>query len=204
MYKRIFLHDYMQRIKALVILFLYLISCKHAAEKQESLFSITLTTSKDSEFNLSEIKNNKATVFVFLAVDCPLSQNYTLTLNNLYNDFKNDSIVFYGIIPGNNDSKKDVEDFVSKYKITFEMLRDENLNLAHYLHATKTPEVFLVNKNGDLVYKGAIDNWAIEIGKHRQNISEHYLSDVLTGIVNGTTIKLKEIKAVGCVIEKNR
>ncbi|MFI5218396.1 MAG: redoxin domain-containing protein [Bacteroidia bacterium] len=194
----------MQRITAFAILLLLFTGCGQEAENPGSIFSITLQTVNDSAFSLSGIKNNKATVFVFLAVDCPLSQNYTLTLNNLYHDFKNDSIVFYGIIPGNTVTKKDVDDFVSKYKITFEMLRDDDLNLTHYLHATKTPEVFVVNKNGETVYKGAIDNWAIDIGKHRQYISEHYLSDVLTCIVNGTTIKIKETKAVGCVIEKNR
>ena len=36
----------------------------------------------------SFLNGHKAVVFVFLAPDCPLSQNYTLTLNELNSSFQ--------------------------------------------------------------------------------------------------------------------
>ena len=44
------------------------------------------------------VQNHKATVFTFLAPDCPLSQNYALTLNTLDMQFKPMNVGFYGVI----------------------------------------------------------------------------------------------------------
>src|SRR5262245_11930249 len=44
------------------------------------------------------LENGKAAVFIFLAADCPLSENYTLTLNELAAEFKGRGIRFYGLV----------------------------------------------------------------------------------------------------------
>jgi hypothetical protein len=50
--------------------------------------------------------DKKAAIFVFLAPDCPLSQNYTLTLNNLAKDFEPKGIGFYGVFSGDANRKR--------------------------------------------------------------------------------------------------
>lgn len=180
-------------------------SCNHnSTENKAALFSIELKLLNDSVFFLSEIKNNKASVFVFLAPDCPLSQNYTLTLNNIFSQFKNDSIIFYSIIPGKDFDKKDVNEFVSKYKINSRVLIDRDLILTRYLDATKTPEVFVITSAGNVAYKGAIDNWAVDLGQHRKVITEDYLEDALNNIKDNKEVQIKETQAVGCFIERKR
>lgn len=186
-----------------VILFLFTACHEKAGVSSAHLLSMKLKAADNSIVDFSFIKNNKASVFVFLATDCPLSQNYSLTLNNLNGQFKNDSISFYGVIPGNNVLKKDVDEFINTYKINFLMLLDSNLILTNYFKATKTPEIFVVNAAGNILYKGAIDNWASSLGVHRKTISQHYLLDALSNIKQNAAVNLKETKAVGCFIERN-
>ena len=150
------------------------------------------------------LKKNKVSVFIFLAPDCPLSQNYSLTLNNLSEQFKTNKIEIYGIISGNNFKKNEIQDYVSKYKIRFPVLLDTDFKLATYFNAEKTPEVFVVNPEQKILYRGAIDNWAADLGVHRSVISEQYLGDALNNIVHDSEVKIKETKAVGCFIEKNK
>jgi len=186
-------------------LFFLFISCgENATVNSRELFSFKLSSSDNLQFDFSLLKNNKASVFIFLAPDCPLSQNYTLTLNNLQEHFKENNILFYGIIPGNNFNKIEVNDFVNKYKINFRVLLDPDFNLAAYFNASKTPEVFVVNSEQKNLYKGAIDNWASDLGVHRSVVSEHYLQDALNSIIENTEVKIRETKSVGCFIERKR
>lgn len=148
---------------------------------------------------VAEFLNNKqAAVFVFLAPDCPLSQNYTRTLNDVRSQFQNHGIEIYGVFL----QESGVEDFVSTYKVGFPVVRDREFRLADYFGATATPEVFVIDSEGRRVYRGAIDNWAPELGAHRTVITEHYLIDALSSLVQHSDVRIKETKAVGCFIER--
>ena len=148
------------------------------------------------------LKDNKAAVFVFLAPDCPLSQNYTLTLNRLHSEFERKRIGFFGIVAGDGFQKNDIEAFVKQYNVRFPVLPDRNFDLADSFGATKTPEAFVVAPDGKTLYKGAIDNWAVESGQHRSVITDHYLRDVLDNFLKGHRIPYPETTVIGCFIER--
>lgn len=193
----------MRKLFSASCIFFSLTSCyKNGKDGNTHLFSFKLFSATDVQYDSSLLKKNKVTVFIFLAPDCPLSQNYTLTLNSLNDQFLKDSIAFYGIIAGKGFEKKEVDEFVNKYKINFPILLDKTFNLANYFNATKTPEVFVVNPGETILYKGAIDNWASDLGVHRSVITERYLEDALKSIVQNTDVHLKETKSVGCFIER--
>jgi hypothetical protein len=152
------------------------------------------------ELIADHLENKKAAVFVFLAPDCPLSQSYTRTLNELRAQFQTNQIEFYGVFTAEGG----VEDFVATYKITFPVLRDREFRLMDFFGATKTPEAFAVDAQGRTIYSGAIDNWAPELGQHRTVITEHYLQDALNDLIQERDVRVKQTQAVGCFIERNR
>ncbi len=54
-----------------------------------------------------------------------------------------------------------------------------------YLQGKVTPEVLVIdNKNGRLLYKGAIDDWLVSLGKTRNHISNYYLDVALNNFIN--------------------
>jgi hypothetical protein len=148
------------------------------------------------------LQNKRAAVFVFLAPDCPLSQSYTLTLNNLAKEFGPGGIGFYGVFAGDDTSAKAMSDFVTAYHVSFPAIRDPEFTLADFFGATKTPEAFLSDSKGYTLYKGAIDNWAPELGEHRTVITQHYLYDALDGVRAKKALQVKETQAAGCFIER--
>ncbi|HEY2380184.1 MAG TPA: redoxin domain-containing protein [Terriglobia bacterium] len=150
----------------------------------------------------SLLQNKKGAVFVFLAPDCPLSQNYTLTLNNLNKEFESAGVGFYGVFSGGAISKQAMDDFAATYHLGFPAMLDDQSKVADYFGATTTPEAFLTGATGQTVYKGAIDNWAPELGQHRTVITQHYLFDALESVRAGKAIQVKETQAVGCFIER--
>src|SRR5262249_5457110 len=140
----------------------------------------------------------RGAVFVFLAPDCPLSQGYTSTLNRLHEQFQPSGIAFYGVFSGNASKQKTLEDFVTTYKVEFPSVPDEDLSLADFFGATKTPEVFAVDAGGKAFYQGAIDNWAPDVTTRRTVITEHHLLNALTGFLDNRALRFKRTETVGC------
>jgi len=106
------------------------------------------------------------------------------------------------VFSGRGSEKGAMDDFVKTYDIQFPALPDPKLSLAAFFGAAKTPEVFAVDSNQQIFYKGEIDNWAPELGQHRQVITEHYLQDALNSFLEHRRVQVPQTDAVGCFIEQ--
>jgi thiol-disulfide isomerase/thioredoxin len=150
----------------------------------------------------SYIENKPGAVFVFLATDCPLSQNYMPTMNDLSMQFAANGIGFYSVFSQEDLPQKTLDDFTASYNMRFPAIEDAQFKLADYFGATTTPQAFLVDSSGQTLYKGTIDNWAPELGQHRTVITEHYLLNALESLRDNKPVRVKETPAVGCFIER--
>lgn len=79
----------------------------------------------------------------------------------------------------------------------FPYVVDATSNLARAFGATKTPEAFLFDRDGKLVYHGAIDDNADEPSK----VENAYLKLALDAVLNGGVVAVKETKSIGCTIK---
>ena len=121
-----------------LVLFLF---CCHRETQQTpaNFFSYQLSLSNDSLLNFETLKNNKASVFVFLAPDCPQSQSYNLTLNELHAKFGSAGVAFYGVVAGDKYDRKEIAGFITQFRIGLPIVLDPEAHLAKYLGATVTP-----------------------------------------------------------------
>ncbi|HVU85594.1 MAG TPA: hypothetical protein VHC50_12175, partial [Puia sp.] len=95
---------------------------------------------------------------------------------------------------------KTINGFAKKYKITFPLFIDKKLVLSRYLQATATPEVILLKNRDELLYKGAIDDWFMDLGKQRTRATKEFLRDALDRQPGAEMTALKRTKAIGCYI----
>lgn len=186
----------------------HVILCLLFAGAHHSLFAQAGVSGKPGQVELTDLSGNgihlesgagKAELFVFLAPECPLSRNYTLTLNKLYDKYAG-KIQFAGIVPGSSYGATEVRKFVAEYAIRFPVYLDPEKSLVSLLGAGITPEAFLINGE-NLLYSGAIDNWAVSLGKQRQVVTEHYLEDAIQHYLQGQPLTVKHAQAVGCRID---
>lgn len=91
------------------------------------------------------------------------------------------------------------------------VLQDEQGALAERFHIHTVPAVILYR--GDpfacfrperVWYQGAIDNWAISLGKHRLQVTETYFLDALKAAERGMPAVPAFTRAVGCYTETFR
>ena len=80
------------------------------------------------------------------------------------------------------------------------MIVDKNKRLTKYIAATVTPEVMLLNGNGEMIYSGAIDDWVQELGKQKPKASKHYLQDAIAAWLSNKNVPVKKTIAYGCRI----
>jgi hypothetical protein len=140
------------------------------------------------------------TVWVFLAVDCPISQKYISELRRIDSIYTGHKLRVRGIVPG-KVNPNEVKTFVDEYAIKFPVSIDRDFTDVRRFHATVTPEAILVGRQGQVLYQGAIDNWFFDLGKYRQRVTEHYLQDAIDEVLQGKMPAVRKTEAVGCIIQ---
>jgi peroxiredoxin len=165
------------------------------------LFTTTIKTLEGKDFPLTEIRNHKATVFVFLLTDCPACENYALTLNKMNEKYKADSIAFYGVFPGTYSKPDEMLSYKNTYKINFPLLVDKDKKMVKALKAKTSPQAFLISKTGPVLYSGRIDDWMYAVGRKRTVITKHELQDAIDATLKGNKVPVASTVAVGCLIE---
>ena len=98
--------------------------------------------------------------------------------------------------PGKEGSGlKDNRKYAKKYRIRYPVLLDEDGKVGHLYAATKTPEFFVIDKEGKLVYRGAEDN-AADVEKGTADAPVNYVDAVIGALVKGE--KVPYDKTVPC------
>ncbi len=92
-------------------------------------------------------------------------------------------------------------DHARQYHLSMPVLLDPKHQLVKLAHATVTPEAVVFGKHGEVLYRGRIDDTYAAFGKKRPSARQHDLIDALDAIPTGPPVKLKETKAIGCLIQ---
>ncbi len=138
-------------------------------------------------------------LFVFYDVECPICQKYTIRLQNLYKQYGK-KVSFRTIYPTKGTTPKAAQAFGREYNFLIPFLIDEAHTIVKKYSATTMPEV-VVLKNDEIIYRGAIDNQYVSLGKFRPTPDEFYLKEVLEMISNNQMILSKKTTPVGCLIQ---
>ena len=148
------------------------------------------------EIEIRKYLNQDLNVLVLLGTECPICIKYTRTLTELSKKYP--EVAWVGVF-NRWEASSAVRTFIKEYNLPFSVVLDQRHDLIRYLDAQVTPEVFLLNKKAEILYRGAIDNWFFDLGKRRSVITENYLNDALLAAQARKPIAVKSTKPVGCV-----
>lgn len=145
------------------------------------------------------LEKKKVVVLIFLATECPIVDEYVDRIVKLTIEYKEKEIQFVGIHSNKHETVEDIKKYTEKHGFKFPILLDPKNKIADYFQARRTPEVFLIDKDKTLRYRGAIDD-------SRKTPEVHYLQNVLNLILDGQPIPEKDRKtrAIGCTIKRVR
>ncbi len=147
--------------------------------------------------------SGKPVVLLFLSTDCPISNRYAPTIQELARKYDG-KVVFWLVYPSAQDSAVAITARLQEYGYSLPWLRDPEHTLVPKAEVTITPEAAVFDGKGHLQYHGRIDDLYESISRARRAPTTHDLDDVVQEIVTGATVSHHASPAVGCYIADMR
>lgn len=155
--------------------------------------------------SLKDDKDAKGFIVIFTCNHCPYSQAYEQRILELDKKYKTLGYPVIAINP--NDPKVQPEDSYEKmkeraanYQYSFPYLVDETQNVTRTYGATRTPHVFVLEKENTqfiVRYIGAIDDNT----EKPEAVGTAYVERAVDALLGGAEIAIRTTKAIGCTIK---
>lgn len=155
--------------------------------------------------SIKEVMGENGVIVMFSCNTCPYvikNQKRTIEISKYAA-----SNGFGVIIINSNEAYRDKDDsfeamkkYAEEQGYQWPYVVDEASKVADAFGASRTPEIFVFNNKGILVYKGAIDDNPSDAS----NVKRTHLKEAIDEIVAGKEVSVKESKSVGCTIKRTK
>ena len=150
---------------------------------------------------LSDWRDSKLIVIAFLGVECPLAKLYTRRLNEISKEYGSRGVAVLGINANQHDQLRDIGLFVREHQVAFPLLKDSDNHVADLLGAKRTPEVFLLDGQRRIRYRGRVDD-QYGIGVMRPKPTRRDLIEAIDQLLAGQPVSQPLTAAIGCIIDR--
>ena len=142
-----------------------------------------------------------ASVVIFYSSECPISNAYSPTFNQLFEAFPAPRVRWFGICVDPDLSEADVAAHARDFELKLEVVLDRRGAVARKLGAAMTPEAFVIDGRGKIRYHGRVDDQFAARGvRNAAGATENDLKDALSAVLAGKPVKTEYVKPVGCPI----
>lgn len=141
----------------------------------------------------------EATVVIFISAVCPVSNAYHDRYQRMASDYKDRGVQFVFVNSNDNETLAEVKEHMRAAEFSFPVYKDWKNVVADKLRASMTPEAFLLNRKGEVIYHGAVDD-----SKNEARVKVEALRDAINATLAGKSASRNELKAFGCTIHRYR
>ena len=169
--------------------------------KPAPLRTVRMKSVSGAELSIAEAAGKKGTLVLFICNHCPWVKAWQTRIATLGNAALEQGI---GVIAINSndpaifpeDSFDEMKERAKEIGYKFPYAMDATSDIARAFGATHTPEVYLFDAKGRLVYHGAVDDNAKEEGA----VQHRWLREAVEALASGKPQPVAETKALGCGI----
>lgn len=191
----------MKRALVLSLGFVWLLGCKSESTAIDRSAAISLFDTNNRLVDPFQARGEKATVFIFVRTDCPISNRYAPEIERVASKYSKDGIAFWLVYPDGATSPQQIDQHRRDYHLSLEALRDPRHQLVKLAKVTVTPEAAVFLADGREIYRGRIDDRYVDFGKERPAPTMHDLENALKAVAAGSPISIATTRAIGCYIE---
>lgn len=179
-----------------------------AAEKSSAsigrpIADFTLRDYHGKEVRLSDFADSKVVVVAFLGTDCPLIKLYAPRLDELSKKYAEQGVTLIGINANRQDPPRKIGAFARQYGMEFPILKDPDNAIADLFGAERTPEIFVLDADRTIRYRGRIDDqysFTTSTGYGRPNLTRSDLGAAVDELLAGKDVSVPVTEAPGCLI----
>jgi thiol-disulfide isomerase/thioredoxin len=146
-----------------------------------------------------EVPGRTLTVVAFTAVGCPITKLLAPRLGRLEREYREKGVRFLGVDPNIQDGRDEIATFAKDAQVDFPILLDPQHVVTDRLGVTRTTEVFVLDAEFHLLYRGAVDD-QYSVGAQKPAPQNDFLVDAIESGLAGETIGTPRTDAPGCLI----
>ncbi len=139
-------------------------------------------------------EKTRATVYLFLASDCPVAGRYGPRLRALSETYAKRGVQFVAVFPNERETSESVGRWLKDRKLSG-LTPSRNANLVKKFGATHTPEAILVDAQEKKRYSGRLDN-----ADDPAKVTRKDLSLALDAVLSGRKVAQARTQAFGCLL----
>jgi peroxiredoxin len=163
--------------------------------------AFTLKDAAGKNWSLKNQRTKKAVVVIFLGTECPINNAYLPRLAELHKTYSPRGVAFVAINSNSQDTPVRMAKHAREYGIPFPVLKDTANIVADQFEARRTPEVFVLDGAGKLLYQGRIDD-QYGRGFARPAPTRRDLAEALDEILAGKPVSQPLTPVAGCPISR--
>lgn len=137
------------------------------------------------------------TVVTFISTRCPVSNGYNDRMISLYEAYGKKGVQFFFVNANSTEPVSEVKEHIGQAGYPFPVYKDGTA--AEALGAEFTPEAFVLDKAGKLVYHGYIDD-----SKNTARVTNPALQKAIDATLAGKPVAEARTRAFGCTIKRAR
>jgi peroxiredoxin len=154
----------------------------------------------------AEFDGTPALLVVFMCNHCPYVKHIQTRFAELAKAYQEKSVSVVAINSNDvenypEDSPEKMAEAVREFGYTFPYLYDETQEVAKAYHAVCTPDFFLFDRAGALVYRGQFDDSRPSNGRPVTGAS---LAEAVDAVLSGVPVPREQKPSVGCNIKWKR
>ncbi len=174
---------------------------KTTIDKQAQPF--TLLDCNGQPQSLLDFDDSPLVVLAFLGTECPLAKLYGKRLQRLQDEFADKGLKVVAINSNEQDTLSEMRQYLDDQEVRFPFLKDSRHTVANQIGATRTPEVFLLDRQRMVRYQGRIDD-QYAVGSSRNAPQEHFLKNAIEELLTGKQVSAPKVDAVGCLFGRTK
>jgi peroxiredoxin len=191
----------MFRIATLITLSLCFCGCaaqKPAAARDSA--AMHLGSADGQRYDPLAATGHAPSVLIFVLQDCPICNAYAPRIQRLAGQFAGRGVRFYLVQVDPAFSSADAAAHAREYGYTFPVLMDRGHELVKRLGVRAVPTAIVLDGQGEVQYKGRIDNRYFSLGKSREAATTDDLRKALAAVVEGKQVQVARTKVIGCAV----
>jgi len=144
-------------------------------------------------------KEKKLVVHLFFSFECPLCRKYIPIIEDIQKQYEG-LIEFNVVVPEKLCYQADDNNNQKLLGRSITVVKDAHSLMKKQYNAKATPEVILTDSNDNIIYRGKIDDRAVDIGKWKNFSGHNYLKDAIEATLQGKEVLIKSTLPRGCFI----
>jgi len=132
------------------------------------------------------------TAYMIIGVKCGSTPAYEKRFRAVEDEFRSKGVDFVWVFPNKTESLEDKQGWMKKLGLKGPMIDDTGAAITKALECKNTAQVILTDKDGNIVFRGGIDDSRDEAG-----VKQRFLAEAIKETLAGKPVTTKTAKVFG-------